>query len=105
MTIILVTGGNRGIGFGILQALSTRHTEYTLLMGCRRLFDGEAAIQTLRSLGIRSTVVAVQVDIDDNKSVMKAAKTIESQYGRLDGMRMLRRTEATVQSTDNRGQS
>ena len=89
MTIVLVTGGNRGIGFGIIQALSIRHPEYTLLMGCRHPSDGEAAIQKLRSLGTRSTLVPVEIDIDDNESVTKAANTIDSQYGRLDGMHIL----------------
>ncbi|KAF4826472.1 Short-chain dehydrogenase/reductase tropE [Colletotrichum tropicale] len=34
MAIILVTGGNRGIGFGIVQAIADRLPDSTVIIGC-----------------------------------------------------------------------
>lgn len=47
--IVLVTGGNRGIGFGIVQALAQRSEENTIVIASRKKSDAEEAIVGRRS--------------------------------------------------------
>ncbi len=84
-TLILVTGGNRGIGFGIVQAIGTRLPSATILIGCRALATGQDAIQKLRDLGVKSELDLVIMDIEDDASITAAASAVDKKYGKLDG--------------------
>ena len=57
--VILITGANRGIGFAVVHSLAIALPSSTLLLGCRDIANGEAAISDLRSKGITSTIVSV----------------------------------------------
>jgi NAD(P)-dependent dehydrogenase (short-subunit alcohol dehydrogenase family) len=78
--VALVTGANRGIGRAIAEALS--ELGMTVLIGARRLDEGQAVAGELSSGGDRAEAIAL--DISDDRSVADAAETIRSQYGRLD---------------------
>lgn len=85
MSIILITGGNRGIGFGIAQAIAGRIPSSTIILGCRRLEAGYEAIETLRVQGVSSPLYAVQIDIEDIQSITAAVEALDKKYGKLDG--------------------
>lgn len=85
MAIILVTGGNRGIGYAIVTSISTRHPDSTILLGCRNEASGKEAIQQLEADGITGKVEAIQIDIESDSSITTAANAIVQNYGKLDG--------------------
>jgi NAD(P)-dependent dehydrogenase (short-subunit alcohol dehydrogenase family) len=75
MTITLITGGNKGIGFETAkQLLDLGHIVY---IGAR---DVERGKQAAAALGARF----VQLDVTDDASVTGALATIDSAEGRLD---------------------
>lgn len=75
--VALVTGANKGIGFQIAKDLVGHG--FTVLIGSRRLDNGEAAA---REIG--ADAVALQLDVTDQASVQTAAARIRSEFGRLD---------------------
>ncbi|MGA4728612.1 SDR family NAD(P)-dependent oxidoreductase [Micromonospora taraxaci] len=75
MTVTLITGGNKGIGFETArQLLDLGHTVY---IGARDVERGEKAAA---ELGARF----VQLDVTDDASVSGALATVDSAEGRLD---------------------
>lgn len=86
MSTILITGGNRGIGFGIVQALTRRIPSSTIILGCRNLATGQEAIDQLRGQGVSSNLDAIQLDIDDIQSITNAVDAVNDRYGKLDGV-------------------
>lgn len=75
MTVTLITGANKGIGFETAkQLLALGHTVY---IGARDVERGEKAAA---ALGARF----VQLDVTDDESVSNALATIGSDEGRLD---------------------
>lgn len=82
--IVLVTGGNGGIGLEVARQLARDHGQrFHVLIGCRKLPDGEAAVKQLRGEGI-GEVEAIQVDITSEESLAAAAKLVSDKFGRLD---------------------
>ncbi|KAL7802290.1 NAD(P)-binding protein [Trichoderma aethiopicum] len=84
MSIVLITGANRGIGFGIAQAVASRIPSTTIILGCRNIANGHEAIERLRKLGVSSTLDAVQIDIEDIQSITAAVEALHNRYGKLD---------------------
>src|SRR5918997_3536884 len=75
MTVTLITGANKGIGFETArQLLALGHTVY---LGAR---DPERGEKAAAELGARS----VQLDVTDDASVNAALATLEAAEGRLD---------------------
>ena len=85
MATILVTGGNRGIGFGIVQAISKRLPTSMVIIACRSISAGNDAIDEAKKLGLTALLDVVQLDIEDDKSIAQAVSAVERKYGRLDG--------------------
>jgi NAD(P)-dependent dehydrogenase (short-subunit alcohol dehydrogenase family) len=75
--VALVTGANKGIGLQIAKDLSAHG--FTVVVGSRRLDDGEVAA---RSVG--DDARAVQLDVTDQTSIAAAAERIGDELGRLD---------------------
>ncbi|KAF2798130.1 NAD(P)-binding protein [Melanomma pulvis-pyrius CBS 109.77] len=84
--IVLVTGGNTGIGYETVKALLQSPNPSTVLMGSRSLDKAKDAIQKLEAEvpGSKSEVVALQIDIEDDKSIEESYKEVESKYGKVD---------------------
>lgn len=76
-SVALVTGANQGIGFQIARDLVAQG--FTVLLGSRNFERGEAAAQAMGS-----SVVAIQLDVTDGKSIAAAAARIDTEFGRLD---------------------
>ncbi|OHF00529.1 hypothetical protein CORC01_04279 [Colletotrichum orchidophilum] len=84
MAIILVTGANRGIGFGIVQAITGRVPNSTVLIGCRTHESGEEAVCKWRDTGVKVVLDVLPFDIEDDASIAAAAAIVEERYGKLD---------------------
>lgn len=84
--IILITGGNTGIGYEVVKALAQSPIPYTVIMGSRSLEKAESAIKTLKSEvpTTKSEVVPVQIDIENDDSISKAFDEVKGKFGKLD---------------------
>jgi NAD(P)-dependent dehydrogenase (short-subunit alcohol dehydrogenase family) len=77
--VVLVSGGNRGIGFEACRALAEAGA--TVLLGARKLADGERAARELAKAG---AIVAAQLDVADAKSLSSLKARVEKEFGALD---------------------
>ncbi|KAK5709567.1 hypothetical protein LTR17_019651 [Elasticomyces elasticus] len=84
--IVLITGGNTGIGYEVVKALYAASTPYEILMGSRKIENGKHAIKNLKQevKESSSTVSVVQADVCSDESLEKLVSDIESKYGKLD---------------------
>ena len=81
-TLVLISGGNAGIGYEIVKKIATEHpTTHHVLLGCRDTSKGEAAVA---SMGAPKNVSPVQLDITKDESIELCFKTIEQSFGKLD---------------------
>ncbi|MGX8696652.1 MAG: SDR family NAD(P)-dependent oxidoreductase [Prevotella sp.] len=75
--IVLVTGANKGIGYGIAKHLGL--SGWKVIIGARHQGRAEKAIDQLQSLGI-DVLGWVNVELADLESVELAAKEIREKY-------------------------
>jgi NAD(P)-dependent dehydrogenase (short-subunit alcohol dehydrogenase family) len=81
-TIVLVTGGNAGLGYEIVKKLAHDNpSTYHILMGTRSLAKGATALE---AMGSPSNVTPIALDITSDDSIAAAIQHIESAYGKLD---------------------
>ncbi|KAJ7605859.1 hypothetical protein DFH06DRAFT_1384764 [Mycena polygramma] len=86
--IVLVTGGNNGIGYETVKALLEAEKPYRVLLGSRSLDKAKTAIEKLRGEcpASTNTVEAVQIDLTSDESIEHAYAQIEAGHGRLDAL-------------------
>ncbi|KAF1947325.1 NAD(P)-binding protein [Clathrospora elynae] len=84
-SIVLITGANGGIGFELAAQLLADASKFVLL-GSRSLEKGEAAVKQLKSKGLPGKVEVLQIDVNSEDSITKAAKEVEEKYARLDAL-------------------
>ena len=77
MKTIIVTGGNRGIGFEICRQLDT--LGHNVIMGSRDLENGIEAAKKFDN-----NIIVKQLDVNDEESVIKALNFVKAEFGRLD---------------------
>jgi NAD(P)-dependent dehydrogenase (short-subunit alcohol dehydrogenase family) len=84
--IILVTGGNNGIGYEIVKALLESAKSYHILMGSRSLDRAKAAMDLLQTEvpQTKNTVEALQVDITSDDSINSAFEQVKNKQGHID---------------------
>ncbi|MCE0538035.1 SDR family NAD(P)-dependent oxidoreductase [Kineosporia rhizophila] len=75
MTITLITGANKGIGFETAKQLT--ELDHTVYLGARDAERGQAAADSIGAY-------FVAIDVTDDASVAAAFKTVEAAEGRLD---------------------
>ncbi|KAK3078138.1 hypothetical protein LTS18_008351 [Coniosporium uncinatum] len=81
-TVVLVTGGNAGIGYEICKKLALEHPDtHHVLMGTRSLSKGSAAA---KEMGSPKNLEPIQLDITDDSSIESCFQHISSQFGKLD---------------------
>lgn len=68
MKKVFITGGNRGLGLETAKQLGAKG--YFPVVSVRKSKDGEAAVQTLRTFGIESAFLVM--DVSDHKSITDA---------------------------------
>ena len=88
-TIVLVTGANTGLGFEIVKSLYTTSTKpYHIIIGARSTEKGNAAISALQALpsskSSPDTVEAVQIDLQDDKTIASAFEILQAKHPRID---------------------
>ena len=77
MKTALITGANKGIGFGIAKHLGL--SGWKIILGARNQERAENAINELRALGI-DVLGWVNIELTDLASLEKAAKEINEKY-------------------------
>ncbi|WP_439815223.1 SDR family NAD(P)-dependent oxidoreductase [Zavarzinia sp. CC-PAN008] len=78
--VVVVTGGNSGIGLGMAEALAQSGAAVSI-WGTNAKKNGEAG-ETLKAIG--NPVQVLQVDVGDEKAVVKAYEDVVAQFGRVD---------------------
>ncbi|MBO9594485.1 MAG: SDR family oxidoreductase [Niabella sp.] len=81
MKFALVTGANKSIGFEVVQQLAQKGIH--VYLGSRNLENGVEAVDKLKAKGLNN-VEAIQLNITDDASVMKARKEIGKKTNVLD---------------------
>jgi NAD(P)-dependent dehydrogenase (short-subunit alcohol dehydrogenase family) len=86
--IVLITGGNTGIGFETVKALFRSLKAYHVILGSRKAARGEDAVAQLQREfpDAKSSVDVVQVDISDMHEVPRVFETVRSKFGRVDAL-------------------
>ncbi|KAM0811346.1 hypothetical protein AB5N19_11702 [Seiridium cardinale] len=84
--IVLITGANTGLGYQIVRALVGSDDAYQVLIGGRSIEKAQKAVKDVTSEhpSSKSSVSAISVDIDDDKSIEAAFQQVQKSYGRLD---------------------
>lgn len=77
MKIVLVTGGNRGIGFEICRQMD--ELGHTVIMGSRDLEKGKLAAGSFSE-----NVIVKQLDVNDEESIRSLFEWIKTDFGKLD---------------------
>lgn len=81
MKTALITGGSKGIGYGIAEALIKKSVK--VMITSRNKSESEDAAARLNKLG-GAEVIGVQADVRDNASQENAVKTLLDKWGQLD---------------------
>ncbi|KAK3898727.1 hypothetical protein C8A05DRAFT_37682 [Staphylotrichum tortipilum] len=86
LTVVLVTGGNNGLGYEIVKALLESEKPYHILMGSRSLEKAQRAIDKLRGECPRATdkIEPMEVDITSDDSIEKAFQQVKASVGHID---------------------
>jgi NAD(P)-dependent dehydrogenase (short-subunit alcohol dehydrogenase family) len=67
--VIMCTGGNRGLGYSILQVAGKRNPASTFILTARKEADGEAAAEQLIKEGINAKIDVIELDVTDDAQV------------------------------------
>jgi NAD(P)-dependent dehydrogenase (short-subunit alcohol dehydrogenase family) len=83
---ILVTGSNKGIGFGILRGLLLKEREYNLILTARDEERGKTSYQKLvdEFPNKADKIFYHQLEITDNDSINRCFDWIKSKFGKID---------------------
>ena len=76
---IVITGGNRGIGYGLLKILSDKHN---VIITVRENKKGQSTIAELGHS--KNEINYVVMDVDNSDSVMSAADDIKQKFNNVD---------------------
>ncbi|HET8753739.1 MAG TPA: SDR family oxidoreductase [Salinimicrobium sp.] len=79
--VAYITGGSKGIGYGIAQALSEAGVKVAI--SSRNLKEAEEAAQEISRNG-KAEVIGLQADVRDFESQKKALEQVTSKWGSLD---------------------
>ncbi|KAH9907711.1 short chain dehydrogenase/reductase family protein [Xylariomycetidae sp. FL2044] len=82
--IVLVTGGNKGLGLAILQLAGLREPSTTFILCSRDLEAGNAAKTQLERDGVKAAIDVLQVDVTNDDHIMAAVQHVTEKYGKLD---------------------
>ncbi|KAF2096634.1 putative short chain dehydrogenase/reductase [Rhizodiscina lignyota] len=84
-TIVLITGANGGLGYATAKILLCTSSDYHVIVGSRKGYNGVEAVSKLQAMpNIKGTVSSVQLDVTDDASIALAAKEVEETFGRVD---------------------
>lgn len=81
--VILVTGGNAGIGEATVRALAG-HNASKIFLCCRRRSSGEAVVNTIHQQHPDAKIEILELDLSSFDSVKKCAAAFDQKSNRLD---------------------
>ncbi len=83
---LLITGANKGLGYGTVEKLLSESTPYNIILTSRNTSLGEKAVSTLREKypSSTSTLTYHQLDVDSDKSVDELVSWVQKTHGKLD---------------------
>lgn len=83
--VILVTGGNQGLGHEALKVLA-RTNKYQLVVAARSQLKADEAVKIIASEtgADLAGLTPVVIDLDSDKTIFTAAKVVEEKFGHLD---------------------
>lgn len=79
--IIMVTGGSRGIGEGIVRVLAAEGAVPVIISN-----DAEGGDRMVKSLGAASKASAIHAELTKPEDCQKAVEAVMQRYGRIDGL-------------------
>lgn len=81
--VALVTGGNRGLGFGFVESLAeSLGQEGIVYLGARDLAKGREAADRLSAAG--RPIEVLEIDVAEDDSVARASETLQGRHGGVD---------------------
>jgi len=80
--VIIVTGGNSGLGFESVKALAEKGAE--VILTSRSLEKGEAARTDIQKHKPKGAIVIMQLDLMDLASISAFTEEFRNKYDRLD---------------------
>lgn len=80
--VIIVTGGNSGLGFEAVKAFAEKGAE--VVLATRSMEKGEEAKKQILQTGISGKIEVIELDLMNLKSVIKFAEQFKKNYTRLD---------------------
>ncbi|KAF5017293.1 hypothetical protein F66182_10791 [Fusarium sp. NRRL 66182] len=82
--VMLVTGGNSGIGYDTTYALANASPDNHVILSARSSERGQKALAELQARKPRGTISFLELDVTSDDSINAAAKKLEADFGRLD---------------------
>ena len=84
--IVLITGGNTGLGFETVRALYSSQKPYSIILAGRSLAKVDEAIKAAQAEfpSSHSKLSPLQVDVEQDESITKAFEQVQAMSGRLD---------------------
>lgn len=84
--VVLITGGNTGLGYEVVKALYAAPDPYEIIIGTRSLDKGHDAIAQVQSevSSSHSSLSLVQVDVTQDASLEAAVAHVDKLHARLD---------------------
>lgn len=80
--VIIVTGGNSGLGYESVKAFAEKGVE--VILACRDLTKGESAKSQIEAEGIAGKIVVMLLDLMDLESIKSFAHEFKTRYTKLD---------------------
>jgi NAD(P)-dependent dehydrogenase (short-subunit alcohol dehydrogenase family) len=87
--VVLVTGGNKGIGLEAVKYLSQKKSNDIILLASRSVKNAEEAVEKLKSSQSShqySNIEIVQLDVTDSASLEALVDHVKTKYGKLDAL-------------------
>ena len=84
--IVLITGGNTGLGLEISKALYKSASVYNIILAGRSLSKVNEAIKSAQgeNPSSRSKLFPLQVDIEHDESIDESFEQVRAQFGKVD---------------------
>lgn len=82
--VVVITGGNSGIGFTLAQRLVQMYPSIKLCLACRNKDRASIAAQSLKQLSSSADIQTIILDTSCMKSVYSAAAEIKKRYTHID---------------------
>ncbi|EAS02098.1 oxidoreductase, short chain dehydrogenase/reductase family protein (macronuclear) [Tetrahymena thermophila SB210] len=83
--IVLVTGSNKGLGYGLVEDLLSKHSQkFSVIMTARDEQRGSQSYQKIKEKFPNEQVDFHLLDVEDQSSRQNILKYVQSKYGKLD---------------------